>query len=86
MPADEPPEIDLPEDFWTSTQLRRYLAAHGFAFKRTTWSSRVRRGTAPRPDPKARIGAYPRWRAEDIRRYLAQLRDRQRRPTGPEPS
>lgn len=77
MPADESPEPDLPEDWWTSTQLRSYLAAHGFVFKRTTWSSRVRRGTAPPPDPKGQVGAYPRWRPEVIRAYLARLREQQ---------
>lgn len=86
VPADaDTREPDLPSDWWTSADVRRFLAAHGIKIARTTWSSWVRRGSAPPPDPKGKIGAYPRWHPEDIRDLLAELLGQRHGSDGPQP-
>lgn len=68
VPADpEPP--GLPGDWWTNEQVRAYLEAHGKRIARSTWSTWVSRGRAPRPDPEGRIGNYPRWRPDIVRAW-----------------
>lgn len=69
VPADTPDPTDLPADWWTNAEVRAYLAAYGKVIARTTWSTWVSRGRAPRPDPAGRIGNYPRWRPETIRAW-----------------
>ena len=67
VPAD--PEPALPGDWWTNAQVRAYLSAYGVTIARSTWSTWVARGRAPRPDPDGKIGYYPRWRAATVRAW-----------------
>jgi hypothetical protein len=53
--------------WWASEDVRAYLASVGKTITRSTWSSYVARGQAPKPGKRA--GSAPLWHADVIREW-----------------
>lgn len=66
------PEPALPEDWWATADVLRYLESAGAPIGRSTWSTYVARGQAP---PAERvIGGSPVWRPATVRAWHAERR------------
>lgn len=63
------PKSPLAAEWWTTADVLAYLAAEGKPLARTTWTSYVSRGYAPKPESK--IGNMPLWRASAVRTWYA---------------
>ena len=59
----------LPVDWWTTADVLDYLRSVGAPISRSTWSTYVSRGQAPVAE--GRVGAYPVWRPDTIRKWQA---------------
>jgi hypothetical protein len=70
---------DLPEDWWTTADVLRYLEAVGAPVTRGTWKSYVTKGWAPEPDRTfEQVNA---WRPATIRTWHANRPSVSRRNT-----
>ncbi|MEU7822926.1 hypothetical protein [Catellatospora sp. NPDC049133] len=71
MSVDRDPRepADLPQDWWFTHHVLRYLEAVGIKIKRGTWSTYTSRGYAPKAKDEEKLGQLPRWRPDVIREY-----------------
>lgn len=60
-------EADLPTDWWSVTDVLRYLESAGSSITSATWYAYVSRGQAPQPDRM--FGRAPAWKPDTVQSW-----------------